>query len=187
MGLVQTQSWADKEAGGDYGGTQIKDGWGKTGTAMPQDWQWPYQLNQYELPYVNYSHRIAWGASYGAVGKSSYQAFGKTYSGYPYQSYSVYVVLGRHSAKDVAGQVSEIERVQNVKLTATRGTVATSGPRLAATDTVPFTPAGFDPVYGAWTVDAASDAATIRFEAGSGNPTKTIFLLPRHGPRPPPP
>ena len=76
MGLVQTQSWEDNEAGGDYGGPAIKDSWGKTGGKLLTtiaNWQWPYQLNQYEIPFVNSSHRLAWGASFGAVGQSSYQ------------------------------------------------------------------------------------------------------------------
>ena len=30
---------------------------------MPQDWMWPFQLNQYELPYTNASHRLAWGGT----------------------------------------------------------------------------------------------------------------------------
>ena len=61
------------------------------------DSEWPFQLNQYELPSETKSHRVAWGATFGAVGSSSYTAFGQKLSGYPYQSYSVYVVLGTHS------------------------------------------------------------------------------------------
>jgi hypothetical protein len=185
MGLVQTQSWDDKEAGGDYGGG-IPGLWGKTGTSLPTDWWWPYQLTQYDLPYTDRSHRMAWGDSFGAVGHAQAQAFGKTYSGYPYFSYSVYVVLGKHSPSAVDAQLAEMEAVQHTALTATRGTVATSGPRLAGSDTVPFTPIGFDPVYGAWTVDAASDAATLRIDAGSATLQNPVIVLRGYGAAGPP-
>ncbi len=177
MGLVQTEAWEAHVAGGDYGGN-IMGNWGKTGSPMPTDWAWPYQLNQYEMPYVNYSHRVAWGATYGAVGQRSYSAWGKTLSGYPFTSYAVYVVLGKHSTSAVAAMVSEMEAVQTTKLSATRGTVATDGPGgVARTDRVPFTPAGFDPVYGAWTVDAAANAATATLAAGSGTLKNPMVVL----------
>ena len=65
--------------------------------------------------------------TFGAVGESSYTAFGKTLSGYPYQSYTVYIVLGTHTTSALAAQVSAVEADQGVTLTATRGAVATSG------------------------------------------------------------
>jgi len=70
MGLVQTQTFDQHVAGGDYGGGMIADCQGHTsatkgaqcssGQTMPTDWLWPYQLNQYELPYVSTSKRLAW-------------------------------------------------------------------------------------------------------------------------------
>jgi hypothetical protein len=177
MGLVQTQAWEAHVAGGDYGGN-IMGSWGKTGSPMPTDWAWPYQLNQYEMPYVSSSHRLAWGATFGAVGQRSYAAWGKTLSGYPFVSYAVFVVLGKHTTSAVAAQVAEMEAVQTTTLTATRGMVATrgvAGP--GRTDTAPFTPAGFDPVYAAWTVDAAGNAATAAFATGPGTLKNPVVVL----------
>ena len=49
MGLVQTETWEQHDAGGFWfysaWGTRDDDG------PMPDDWNWPYQLNQYELPF----------------------------------------------------------------------------------------------------------------------------------------
>jgi hypothetical protein len=181
MGLVATRAWATKIEGGDYGGGMLMDHWGKTGTNLLgdiPDWEWPYQLNQYELPFVTTSHRVAWGANYGAVGQASYQAFGKTLSGYPFQSYAVYVVLGAHTAGTVAAQVREIETVQGVKLTASRGTVSAQGPAgVGRTDTVAYVPAGFDPIHAAWDVHAASNAVTVSLDVPSGSLSQPVFRV----------
>lgn len=98
MGAVQTQTWLQHNTGGSWFHTN----WGHTsanrvGTdfgawMMPVNWQWPYQLNQYEMmdnTSPTGSKRCAWGLPYGAVGRTSYSGYGyeNTYSGHPYQSY----------------------------------------------------------------------------------------------------
>jgi hypothetical protein len=121
-------------------------------------------------------HRVAWGTTYGAVGQQSYTSFGKQYVGYPFESYSVYVVLGKHTTSAVDAQVGEVEALQSVTLGATRGTVAVDGPAgVGRTDKVTYAPKGYDPIYGAWTVDAASNAATVQF--GGGTLDKPIVVL----------
>jgi hypothetical protein len=179
MGLVSTVSFASRISGGDYGQGTLQKVWGKTGTALltdVPDWEWPFQLNQYELPYVTLSHRVAWGMSYGAVGAATYSAFGQTLTGYPYLSYTVYVVLGTHTVSAVAAQVAAVEATQGVVLTAGRGAVATAGPGgPARTDSMNFPQAGFDPVYGAWTIDAASNAVTATLGAGAATIANPLF------------
>ena len=182
MGLVATLSWASRIEGGDYfGGDLMNSKWGKTGTNLLTDIpnsEWPYQLNQYELPSTSKSHRLAWGLSFGAVGQSSYTAFGKTLSGYPFQSYTVYIVLGTHMTSAVANQVGAVEAEQGVTLAATRGTVATSGVGgPGRTDSAAFSEAGFDPVYAAWTLDAASNAITASIATGSASLTNPVFEI----------
>ena len=106
MGLVQTQTYLQHDAGG----YQFYPNWGKSDAdgPMPEDFNWTYQLNQYELPSTTRSKRMAWGSNFGAVGQTSYLAYGddKNLVGYPYQSYSLFVVLDKHSLSPVAGQVS---------------------------------------------------------------------------------
>ena len=140
--------------------------------------EWPFQLNQYELPSETKSHRVAWGATFGAVGSASYTAFGQKLSGYPYQSYSVFVVLGTHGTSAVGAQVADLEATQGVSLSATRGTVATDGVGgPGRTDKVTFPQAGFDPIYAAWTLDAASNAATVAFNAGAATVANPLFEI----------
>jgi hypothetical protein len=183
MGLVQTQTYLEHDAGGYWAFRT----WGTTSSnqkrekdqmgQMPISWNWPYQLDQYELCYPNKescldsptnSHRIAWGANYGAVGGSDangkYDAMGedKKLVGHPYQSYSVFVVLGKHSANVVFAQAREIEIVQTTTLTATVGTVATTGPAgVGRTDTVTLAPPGYDARYSTWNVQASNGRAAF--------------------------
>jgi hypothetical protein len=181
MGLVASVSFASHVEGGDYFGGDLVNKWGTTGTNLLSTFpgsEWPYQLDQYELPGGSNSHRVAWGTSFGGVGSSSYKAFGKTYSGYPYQSYTVYVVLGTHDDSAVGDQVSAVEAEQQVTLTATRGTVATSGTGGAGrTDSAKFPQAGFDPVYAAWTLDAAANAVTVTIDTGTAKIANPVFVI----------
>ncbi len=193
MGAVQTQTFAQKVGGGDYGGGFLADQcWGKTratqgpncsndGNSMPTDWLWPFQLNQYELPWVTSSHRIAWGSNYGAVGQSQVSAFGRTFSGYPYFSYSVFMTIGSHAADVTLSRATQVERTIGARLTASEGTVRTSGPGgVGRTDAIAYEPAGYDPVYSVWAVDMSSTGkATVTLEPQAGALEKPIFRF--HG------
>jgi hypothetical protein len=128
MGAVQTQTFAVHVGGGDYGGPIVSDCQGRTsanqgtncseaGWVMPQDWAWPFQLSQYELPYTDHSHRLAWGMNYGAVGQTSVSAFGRTYSGYPIQHYAVAAVFGLHSSAATLAQVTAFEHELGAQVT----------------------------------------------------------------------
>jgi len=189
MGAVQTQTMDQQLAGGDYGGGMLSACQGKdSATAgsgctdgsqtLPQSWLWPFQLNQYELDYVTTSKRVAWGATYGAVGQRSYTAFGKSYSGYPLVSYSVYGVFGPHATSAVEAQRGEVEAVQQTTLAATTGTVAVRGPAgVGRSDEVAYAPAGYNPVYGVWDIATADNRAAFRITPGSTPLTNPTFRL----------
>jgi hypothetical protein len=180
MGAVQTQTYRQHDAGGywSYGA------WGtaKTSGPMPLDYNWTYQLNQYELPFANgqKSKRLAWGANFGAVGQSVYNAYGddRTLSGYPYQSYGVFMVLGRHSAGAVAAQVTQVETVQQTHLAASVGTVWTSGPAgVGRSDSTALEPAGWDHRYGTWNVIAADNRAAVTFVVDAGDLLNPVLVV----------
>ena len=184
MGSVQTQTWMEHDAGGYWNYST----WGTKSASgpMPQDFDWTYQLNQYELPFPGgqKSKRLAWGANTGAVGQSSYNAYGddKQLSGYPYQSYSVFMVLGRHSTAAVAAEVADVETVQHTHLTADVGSVWTTGPAgIARTDTTTLDPVGWDARYATWNVDSAGNHArvTMTVDAGAGPLVDPILVV--HG------
>ena len=128
MGAVQTESFAQHVGGGDYGFGTITACQGKTsatrgsscsaaGQTMPADWLWPFQLNQYELPSTTNSHRLAWGSNYGAIGKTSVSAFGRSFSGYPQVKYGVFLVVGSRTRGDTMAKVTDVERLATATIT----------------------------------------------------------------------
>ncbi len=178
MGLVQTQTFSQHDAGG-YG---FYTSWGKRDAdgPMPPDSQWPYQVNQYELPFTTRSKRLAWGTNYGAVGKSRYDVFGQDgkAAGYPYQSYAVHVVLDRHSRAPVAEQVAEVEAVQGTRLSAAVGGVVAEGPAgVERDDSTTYSPAGYDHVYGVWTLAAADGRLDASFDVTAGALRSPVFAI----------
>ncbi len=190
MGAVQTTTEADHPGGGDYGGGLLAaDCRGRTSAnkgancstspgVMPTDWMWPYQLNQYELPFVTDSHRLAWGMTYGAVGQVGYQHFGATKSGYPYQSYSVFLVLGRKTPSDTLAQVQTVERFVAARVTTTEGSVASTGPGgVARTDNVAYAVPGWSPVYGTYELQAQAGRATFTLTPMGGEVKSPIFRV----------
>ncbi len=178
MGAVQTQTYKQHDAGGYWAYSR----WGMRSDSgpMPEDYNWTYQLNQYELPFVTTSKRLAWGANFGAVGQSQYNAYGdaKKLSGYPYQSYAVFVVLGRHTDQAVLGQVAAVEAVQGATLTASVGSVVTSGPAgLGRTDAATYEPAGWNPVLATWELTADASGRTVATLTPGAAPLETPVLV----------
>ncbi|WNG38507.1 hypothetical protein F0U61_36110 [Archangium violaceum] len=194
MGMVQTLSWLQHNTGG----TWFHTNWGYTsanrqnpgdfGTwLMPPNWNWPYQMCQYEMSDYNptRSKRLAWGLMYGAVGSPSYYGYGYegVFSGYPYQSYSVSMVMGRQSTGTVLTQVTQMERMLRGQLSATRGAVVSSGPvGVARTDSSAYAVPGYNSVYGAYELQSdATGAFTATLNAAGGELKNPVFLVHRSG------
>jgi hypothetical protein len=178
MGSVQTQTWRQHDAGGNW----LYGSWGKSYPEgpMPQDWNWAYQINQYQLPFTTRSHRLAWGTNFGAVGATEYEGYGgdRKLSGYPYQSYSVFMVLGRHSPSAVLGQVGQVEAFQDVRMTASVGQVLTEGPAgVDRVDAVRYEPVGYNPIYATWEVRADGNRARFDFTTGSRPVDSPVFVV----------
>jgi phage-related protein len=194
MGSVQTLSWSQQSTGG----TWFYDNWGRTSETrndtggfgtwkMPANWNWPYQLCQYEMDdfHPTRSKRLAWGLMYGAVGKSSYWGYGyeKLLSSHPYQSYSVFMVMGRQSSADVLAQVTQVERLLQAQLSATVGQVVTQGPGgVARQDTVAYPVAGYNDTYGVHELQAdRTGGFTLTLNAAGGALRNPIFLIRKMG------
>ncbi|PTL75282.1 hypothetical protein DAT35_55580 [Vitiosangium sp. GDMCC 1.1324] len=190
MGMVQTLNWLQHNTGG----TWFNDNWGRTSETrndpspgdnwvMPDNWNWPYQMCQYEMDGYNptRSKRLAWGLMYGAVGNPSYSGYGyeNNYSGHPYQSYSVVMVMGRQSTGDVLAQTTQVERMLQAQLTATQGQVVTSGPvGVARSDISTYPVPGYNSVYGAYEFQAAvTGGFSVTLNAAGGDIKNPIFLV----------
>jgi hypothetical protein len=170
-GVVATRPWEQKDAGGYW--WSVKN-WGKSGQGMMENWNCPFQLNAYE----GYGgEKMAWGTPFGFVGSAKYQALDmkSNRSGWPYQGYSVEIVLGQHSQGLTDAAIASLEAVQKTHFTAARGTVANSGPGYAGLgEKRDYATAGWDAVYGVWTAGCAGEEAVCNLDVSAGameNPT----------------
>jgi hypothetical protein len=115
------------------------------------------------------------------VGKTSYPAYGddKNLVGYPFQSYSVFVVLDKHSLSPVASQVAEIETVQKTSLSVSIGSVVATGPAgIARADNAAYAPAGYNQIYSTWNVRANdSNQAAFALNVTQGSLTNPVFVV----------
>ncbi len=208
MGIVQTETIDLQDAGGYYGqaawthtsgdgsgvGQCATTPFGDGNYVMPCDFNWPYQSINYALD-VNQPNattndkRLAWGAEFGFLDQTNYSGNDdNTRHGWPRQSYSTYVVFGRHSVAATGAQVAQVENAMSSTLAASVGSVLTSGPAgVNRSDSRPYQPAGYNRVYGTWDVDvgASGNAATVTLTAGGSGLTDPIFVLHHHAAAPP--
>jgi hypothetical protein len=203
MGSVSTQTIAQKDVAGYF---DVVKFWGHSSAdnltncndpapayTMPCIDFWPYQSINFSFGGANVATnntRLAWGTEYGFLGQSGYHIHGSTYwggpladvprVGWPKQSYSLYVVLGSHATDAVAARVAEVEARQSVTLgiAAGIGSVATSGPAgINRADTVAYSPAGYDPVYGALTFNASANALDATIGVGAGTLKHPLLIV----------
>jgi hypothetical protein len=89
-------------------------------------------------------------------------------------AYSVFVVFGTHTGGYTNGtvgrQVIQMQNVTHATLSASIGTVETSGPAgvgSASSATISYTPSGYDPTYSTWEIAATTNAvnATLALTA----------------------
>lgn len=198
MGIVQTQTIRQQDAGGYWG----QDLWTKTSASatgcpgnylMPCDYNWPFQSINYELyGGATKNARLAWGTNFGFLGQGQYRIRGNAWyggggnalpgdpmaPGWPKKSYSTWIVLGTHSSDAVGTRVAEVTVAQSLALSATIGSVATQGVTGVA-DATPYTyaPAGWDRVYGALTFNAASNRLDANLGIGAGTLRHPLVIV----------
>lgn len=203
MGTVLTQTIEQQDAGG-YFGVSRWDSTSASGNActvaiggvahlMPCDFNWPYQSVNYSLnPFApnttTNNTRLAWGTNFGFLGQAQYLIHGSAFyggplpdttaSGWPRKSYSNVIVLGRNSVDPVAAQVTRIETIQGMSITASVGSVAADGPAgVGRPDTVNYNPPGYDPVYSVFALIAAGDAVDVMFNLAAGTLKNPLIVI----------
>ncbi len=170
----------------------------QSGTSLPADNTEAFQIiNEPDtLPTTGTtnSKRLTWGANFGRVG--GFDAYGeytdtKDYSQHstmpfdePLQgkrasgalmAYSVFVVFGPHLGSYETGTVgqtvTQMENAAKSTLTASTGTATTTGPAgvgNASKTTITYSPAGYDPTYSTWEVNAAGNAVNATLTPPNG-------------------
>ncbi len=207
MGTVLTQTIQQQDAGGYFGANRwnttsaagnacAAGNDGPSAHAMPCSFNWPYQSINYSMGQViggsnangTNNTRLAWGTNFGFLGQSSYYVHGSAFfggplpnataSGWPRKSYSTFVVLGNHSLDPIGAQVEQIETVQGLALTATLGSVVTTGSAgVGRPDTVAYAPAGYDAVYSALRFNAAGGALSANIGVGNGTLREPLLIV----------
>ena len=194
MGMVSTQTMTQQDAGAGrnpiyhdltpYWGHTSADGNAGGANKMPWQDSWPYQANSFSIgpaPNSNNNARLTWGTEYGFLGQTSYAPHDGVVAsapGWPKKSYSQFVILGKHSSLPVEAQMTQVQNVQSLSLTASTGTVVTSGPAgVNRVDTVTYAPAGYDHVYGALAFRAAANQLDANVAVGSGTLQKPLVIV----------
>lgn len=191
MGIVQTEDITKHDAASKF----TSDFWNNTSATktgcpgqylMPcADYQWAYQANADGTstdPSGGGSKRLTWGTGYGFLGDSAYKGNDPNTNnvGWPRQSYSTRIVFGLHSISPTVAQVSQVENVMASTLTASVGSVLTSGPGgVNRSDLRPYQPVGYNRVYATWDIDvgASANTATISLNAAGAGLKNPIFIL----------
>lgn len=143
---------------------------------------WPYQLVNYSFSGVNDptpDKRLAWGSDFGYLGQSSTDTINSNkVQGWPRVSYSVFITLGAHSDKPTVNTAMQAAAADETTLTATVGTVLTQGPAgINRADTMYSGPAGYNPVYATWEVEADNNQAKLQFRVAGVPLNKPILVI----------
>jgi hypothetical protein len=78
----------------------------------------------------------------------------------------------------VESQVTQVETVQSLTLSASTGSFVTSGPAgITRADTVTYTPAGYNHVYGALAFNASGNALDANIAVGSGSLKNPLIII----------
>lgn len=208
QGHVQTQPISIKDAGrnDNYGNLASFPSQQLNGP-MISDEQWMYQIAAYGILDTNggVSKRLTWGTNFGAIGGfnewwmdvSSYKDFRRhsndmrtTGNQGMFLAYSVFDVFGTHTGGYKGGSVGKVvtqmENMQLATLTASVGTVVTSGPAgikgtgvaFTTVPTTTYVPAGYNHIYATWEVNATNNVSTFTLTPTAGKPIeKPVFVL----------
>lgn len=208
QGHVQTQPISVKDAGrNDNYGSLSSFPSQKLNGPMIGDEEWMYQIAAYGILDASggVTKRLTWGTNFGAIGgfnewwmdASNYKDFRKhsddtrtTGNKGMFLAYSVFDVFGTHTGGYKGGSVGkmviQMENMQQATLSASVGTVVTSGPAgvlgtgatFSAVPTVNYVPAGYNHIYATWEVNANNNLATATLTPTAGKPIDhPIFVI----------
>lgn len=202
QGTVATSSIQVQDHGSDarvYPATGFGKNQQDLNGPIPLEDDWAYQLMNYPYPPQGGTNnkKMAWGTNSGALGGFDNYGCGgcnlQEYSRHrdsttPFTggrenglllAYSTFVVFGSHSGGYTAGAtgqvVQQVESSQLATLSASTGTVRTSGPRGIPPGhdvNVDYVPDGYNHVYATWDLEANGNAV-----AGTLTPTNGYPLI----------
>jgi MYXO-CTERM domain-containing protein len=189
-GMVQNQPYAEQDFGGGFygcGGDCFASPPPLSGAALPASWAMPSQMSAYDSNYR--SGRITWGATYGtfenghANDTGSIPNMGDHFR--PINAWSWTHVVGKHSEGGLLARVTDTEHAYATTLTATTGTVVTSGPRgpgdfvgptVGRMPTIEWSNPGFDFIHRTWNVTADQGAIAVTMDVAQGGLVRPVLV-----------
>lgn len=208
MGIVMTRSNAAADGGGYWG--YVSHGFTSAngpacgpnafpanlpGTADHQmlcNFNWPYQSINYSMDSFGApdtptnNTRLAWGTNFGFLGQEAYDTYGylNQASGWPYQSYSTFIVLGP-SGPNLGPVRDAIDRSQRKRLVefpdagVLAGEVVIEGPAGPGDGTiVGYDEPGYNHIYSALEFRASDDnELDIELVAGGNTVEQPLLII----------
>jgi hypothetical protein len=172
-GFVQTQTFAQQKAGYDAADFEPTSGTLTGSFDQSNPWQLGYWMNGVSTP--------PWSGDEMSWRKKCNSEFDTS------SSYSVVIVVGTKSAAGVDTLVKELEAVHGgkVTLTATSGSVVTSGPEgCGSTKAFTYDPPGFNHVYRTWDLDHGASSTDFSLAVTSGAVHNPVFAIHGYGSAP---
>lgn len=211
LGIVQNQPYAVQAGSMELhvGNCALAGAWGTanagmpptSGTGLPTNMGCVgYQLNSYGVAGTLYKgQRFTWGT----VWRNAWGLFGNgkgvfeeghqdafalyTYNNqYPVNAWSWNVLLGRYSDGGTTSLVNDTQAAYSCTLTASVGSVVSSGPRgpgnyvapaTGSMPTITYSKAGFDFVYRAWTLQASGGDVTASLAVAAAGLKRPAFII----------
>lgn len=209
FGLVQNQPYKDQGAGCEYHSGSLIAQPPSSGAGLPNGSNYflglPYQMNSYGSTAIYVGERFTWGSVYHngwglfgngkgvfeeghgeALGSLTYGTAQNGFMQYPVNAWSHNVLIDRYSDNGLTALVDDTERAYGCTLTASVGSVVTTGPRgpgnyvapaTGSMPTVTYTRPGLDFVYRAWTLQAAGGNVTASMAVPTGGLSRPTFIL----------
>ena len=120
---------------------------------------------------------------------TQYNAYGddRKLTGYPYQSYSVFMVLGEHTRSPVLEAARQVELTQGVKIVPSVGALVASLPSGVGTSPdVATDPRGYDARYATWNLVASKNQAKFSVDLAQGALSAPVLVIFEFGKDTPP-
>jgi hypothetical protein len=175
VGYVQSQTYTQQLAGSpDFSATNIP-AVGTLADLNAKSWALDFQMNIFDK-----LQKMTWGMPYGYMDGKPAPGLTSTGTKAGYGQYSLSVVFDALAAGGVKRIIAENRIIQNtVTLTATLGSVVTTGPVGTANPTMQtLVPAGYDHNYRAWWLQGnTSDQAQVTMNVATGSLKNPTFRI----------
>ena len=178
--IIGTRPYAELPQGSEYwtGSSEPIVPAGSYDRDKLEAWKLPYQVGAYS----GWLNKLTWQTHF-QLGYEEVK-FGKDYKvkAWPKYSYGVMILLDHLSAKQHDRLIKEGEGIQSVKLTASVGMVAVSGPAGPGREKekADLKIQGYDPIYRVWRAACVKNKLHLSMDLGATTLFHPVFIVERY-------